>query len=102
VVLFRRKGVLSEPLSWCYAREKNFHAALDVIAEALALDKTGEYRDRLMHKLQEIMQQLGQRHQQEYLLLINLVSRYAKKDDGEKGKPGEWLDGSATATTAIR
>jgi Flp pilus assembly protein TadD len=81
-------------LSWCYAREKNFRAALDVIAEAMSLDKTGEYRERLMHKLQEIMQQLGQRHQQEYLLLINLVSRYAKKDESKPA--AELLDGSET------
>lgn len=74
-------------LAWCHASEKNFPAALSRVSEALALDKTGEYRDRLLHKLQEIMQQVGIRHQQEYLLLINLVSRYAKKDDADKDKP---------------
>ena len=73
-------------LAWCYAREKNFPDALEVIAEALALDKTGEYRERLMQKLSEVMGQVGWRHQQEYLLLINLVSKYAKKDEADKGK----------------
>jgi tetratricopeptide (TPR) repeat protein len=53
-------------LAWCYAREKNFPAALDMISQALALDKTGEYRERLTQKLSEVMQQVGLRHQQEY------------------------------------
>ncbi len=68
-------------LAWCHVREKDFSAALQVIAEAIHLDKTGEYSERLMHKLQEATMQVRQRHQQEYLLLINLVSRYAKKPD---------------------
>ncbi len=71
-------------LAWCHVREKNFPASLLMIAEAMALDKTGEYRDRLLQKLQEVVQQVGLRHQQEYLLLINLVSRHAKKDEVEK------------------
>ena len=33
------------------------------------------------------MQHVSLRHQQEYLLLINLVSKYAKKDEPEKTKP---------------
>jgi tetratricopeptide (TPR) repeat protein len=76
-------------LAWCHVRERNFPAALEIISEALALDKTGEYRDRLMHKLAEVMQHVGLRHQQEYLLLINLVSRYAKKDDAQSPKAPE-------------
>jgi hypothetical protein len=36
-----------------------------------------------MQKLQEVLQHVALKHQQEYLLLINLVSRYAKgKDEG--------------------
>lgn len=73
-------------LAWCHVREKDFPEALQRIAEALALDRTGEYAERLMQKLQETMIQVRHRHQQEYLLLINLVSRYAKKDETEKPK----------------
>jgi hypothetical protein len=51
---------------------------------ALALDKTGEYRDRLLHKQNEVLAKLTQRNQQEQLLLINLVS---KKADGEQRNP---------------
>ncbi|MBX9677747.1 MAG: tetratricopeptide repeat protein [Gemmataceae bacterium] len=72
-------------LGWVYAREKNFPAALASIAEAMAYDKTGEFRDRLLQKLQDVLAQQAVKHQQDYLLLINLVSRYAP---GEK-KPEE-------------
>ena len=54
---------------------------------ALALDKAGEYRDRLLQKFNELLTQLTQRHQQEYLLLINLVSKYARPEDQDKPKP---------------
>jgi tetratricopeptide (TPR) repeat protein len=76
-------------LAFCHVYEKNYHQALERIAEALSLDKTGEYRERLLQKHTEVMQHLGARHQQEYLLLINLVSRYAKKDQDETSKAVE-------------
>jgi tetratricopeptide (TPR) repeat protein len=68
-------------LAWVHAREKDYPAALQKIAEALALDKTGQHRERLLQKQAEVLQQLALRNQQEYLLLINLVSKYAKQDD---------------------
>src|SRR5262249_54228380 len=58
-------------LAWVHNRLKNYPAALEMIAQALALDKTGEFRDRLLHKQQEILTHLAMRNQQEYLLLIN-------------------------------
>jgi tetratricopeptide (TPR) repeat protein len=73
-------------LAWVHTREKNFTAALAMIAEAIAYDKTGEFRDRLLQKQQEIVVQLAQRYQHEYLLLINLVSKYAKQDEKEDDK----------------
>ncbi len=71
-------------LAWVHARQKDYPAALAMIAEALALDKTGEFRERLLHKQNEVLAHLAVRHQQEYLLLINLVSKYAKPEE----KPG--------------
>ncbi len=68
-------------LAWVHAREKDYPAALARLAEALALDKSGEYRERLLQKLQQVLGRQTQRHQQEYLLLINLVSRHAQKED---------------------
>ncbi len=61
-------------------REREYPQALARIAEALALEKTGEYRDRLLQKQQEVVALQARRHQQEYLLLINLVSKYAKPE----------------------
>jgi tetratricopeptide (TPR) repeat protein len=74
-------------LGWVYARQKDYAASLAVLAEGLALDKTGQYRERLLHKQQEVLAQQAARHQQEYLLLVNLVSRHAR--DAEKPKPEE-------------
>jgi hypothetical protein len=66
--------------AWVATRERDYPTALGRIAEALALDKTGEYRERLLQKQQEVLARLTQRHQQEYLLLINLVSKYAAEE----------------------
>ncbi len=63
--------------------------SVGAIAEALALDKTGEYRDRLLQKQQEVVALQARRHQQEYLLLINLVSKYAKPDSEPKAQNHE-------------
>ncbi len=68
-------------MAWVYARERNYPAALVAVAEALGFDKTGEYHERLLQKQQEVLGQLRLRNQQEYLLLINLVSKYVKTDD---------------------
>jgi tetratricopeptide (TPR) repeat protein len=78
-------------LAWVYTREGNYVAALAKLAEALSLDKTGEYRDRVLQKQQEVLAQLTQRNRQEYLLLVNLVSRFAKRKDkdDEPARPEE-------------
>jgi tetratricopeptide (TPR) repeat protein len=73
-------------LVFVYTQEKNFPAALEMFAQALALDKAGEFRDRLLHRLNELLPHLALRHQQESLLLRNLVSKYAKPED-DKPKP---------------
>jgi hypothetical protein len=69
-----------------YQREHNYPSALAMIAEGLSLDKTGQFRDRLMQKQNELVAQQTRRHQQEYLLLVNLVSRY-QAGDPKKDKP---------------
>ena len=71
-------------LAWVHTRLKDYPAALDMIAQAMSLDKTGEFRDRLLHKQQEILARLAQKNQQEYLLLINLVSKYAHQQDKDE------------------
>jgi tetratricopeptide (TPR) repeat protein len=79
-------------LAWVHTRERNYPAALASIAEALSLDKTGEFRDRLLHKQQEVLAQLAMRNQQEYLLLINLVSKFAKKQEEKEGEATKPLE----------
>jgi tetratricopeptide (TPR) repeat protein len=61
-------------LAWVHIRERDYAAALAKLAEALALDWTGEYRERLFQKQQEVLALLTQRHQQEYLRLANRIS----------------------------
>jgi len=88
---FARSGVADEAavcalgphwsLAWVCAKEKKYPAALQYIASAFALDKTWQYRERLAQKLQEVPHHLTIRNQQEYLLLINLVSKHARNED---------------------
>src|SRR5947209_12811741 len=68
-------------LAFVHIKERDYAAALAVIAEALALDKMGQYRERLLQKQQEALALLAAQNQQEYLLLINLVSRHAPPAD---------------------
>jgi tetratricopeptide (TPR) repeat protein len=70
-------------LAWVYQREKNYAAALAIIADGLALDKMGQYRERLLTKQQEVVAQQVRRHQTEYLLLINLVSKFPAPGEAE-------------------
>ncbi len=65
-------------LAWVFQQQKNYPAALEIIAEALPLDKMGQYRVRLLQKHTEVVAQQVVRHQQEHVLLINLVSKYGQ------------------------
>jgi tetratricopeptide (TPR) repeat protein len=75
-------------LAWVHARNRDYAEALAWIAQALALDKTGAYRDRLLQTQNEVLRNLAGKHQQEYLQMANLISRHAKPD-GDKAKEGE-------------
>jgi tetratricopeptide (TPR) repeat protein len=61
-------------LAWVYLNERRYQAALAVVAEALALDETGEYWERLVKKQNEILGRLQQRNQHKQFLLANRVS----------------------------
>jgi len=73
-------------LAWVHQRERNFPAALAIIAEAIPLDRMGQFRERLLQKQSEVVAQQVQRQQQEQLLLVNLVSKYSAipQQDGPK------------------
>jgi tetratricopeptide (TPR) repeat protein len=74
-------------LAWVYQRQRDWPAALQVIAEGLALDKTGEYRERLLHKQTEVLAGLEGRNRQEYLLMLNLVCKHARPLDRDRPLP---------------
>jgi tetratricopeptide (TPR) repeat protein len=74
-------------LAWVYQRLRDWPAALQIIAEALALDKTGEYRERLLQKQAEVLHGLEGRNRQEYLLMLNLVSKHARPLDRDRPLP---------------
>jgi hypothetical protein len=58
-----------------HTRQKNYPAALVMLAEALGLDKTGEFRERVLQKQAEVLQLLALKNQAEYLRMVNLVSK---------------------------
>jgi len=80
-------------LAWVHQATGHYEQALLALAEAMALDKTGEYAERLSQKQAEVRAQLARRHQQEYLRMVNLVSRSARpeadkdKDAAEQAPP---------------
>jgi tetratricopeptide (TPR) repeat protein len=82
-------------LAWVYAREKDYPAALNKIAEALALDRTGEYRERLLQKQTEVLARLACRHQQEHLRLANRIS------NGDVPPPADHRNGTSAAPREV-
>ncbi len=61
-------------LAWVLVLERRYTAALQLIAEALGLDETGEYTKRLVEKQTEVLARLAQRNQHKQFLLANRVS----------------------------
>jgi tetratricopeptide (TPR) repeat protein len=75
-------------MAFVYQQEKNYRAALTVIAEAMNLDETGEYLERLGKKQAEILGQLANRNRLKYFLLANRVSKRPQgQDTQERPKP---------------
>jgi hypothetical protein len=62
-------------LAFVHTKGKNYRAALAMIADALALDKTGQFRERLLQKQAEVLQLVTLKNQTDYLLMVNLVSK---------------------------
>jgi hypothetical protein len=85
-------------LAFVHIQQRDFPAALLVLAEALGLDKLGQYRDEMMAKFQEALQRQALQDQQEYLLLINLVSHFAPPV--ETGRPEPERNGQTVAERA--
>jgi tetratricopeptide (TPR) repeat protein len=81
-------------LAWVFLHNKQHADALRVIAEALALDWRGTFRDRLLQKQAEVLADLNRRAQQELHTLMNRVSLYPRSpDDQPEPKPRpNWSD----------
>jgi len=68
-------------LAFVHTRAKNYRPALAMVADALALDKTGQYRERLLAKQAEVLQLVAVKYQAEYLRMVNLVSKPASTEN---------------------
>lgn len=68
-------------LAWVFLHKKEHAEALRVIAEALARDWRGVWRDRLLQKQAEVLADLVRRAQQEMQTLMNRVSLYPRSPD---------------------
>jgi tetratricopeptide (TPR) repeat protein len=69
-------------LSWVYLHRREHANALQVIAEGLAKDWRGEYRDRLLQKQVEVLADQARRARQEFQTLINRVSLSPRSTGG--------------------
>jgi tetratricopeptide (TPR) repeat protein len=86
-------------LAWVYSAEKDYAGALRKIAEAFALDRTGEYRERLMQKQTEVLARLADRNQQEMRRIANRISTAPSKLlNSEDGKSDLKKPESSTPT----
>ncbi len=66
-------------LAYVYARTRDYDLALRRIAEALALDATGSFREGLLQKQSEVLGLLTQRSQREYQRMADRISTHAEQ-----------------------
>ena len=78
-------------LTFVHLRAREYEAALRRIAEALARDRAGTYRDRLLQTQADVLARLTRRHQQESLRTADRVSA---RPDPPKPGGGTTRDGS--------
>jgi tetratricopeptide (TPR) repeat protein len=64
-------------MAWVHNHQKDYAAALKMIAEGLALDHMGQYHDTLLQKQQEVLQRLTLKQQQDRLRAANRISMTA-------------------------
>ncbi|MGH8003257.1 MAG: tetratricopeptide repeat protein, partial [Limisphaerales bacterium] len=69
-------------LSFTFQLQNDEAAALQAIAEGLALDKTGGYRERLLQKQSDILNQIEHRQQERSRLLANRFGGQERMPDG--------------------
>jgi tetratricopeptide (TPR) repeat protein len=76
-------------LVWIHIRQKDYLAALRHLGEALALDTTGAFRERLLLKQTEILDRLTYRHQHEELHRANRITHPAPQRTGGAPQPSQ-------------
>ncbi len=74
-------------LAWVFLHHKQHGEALRAIAEGLARDWRGAYRDRLLQKQAEVLADLARRAQQEMQTLMNRVSLHPRSPDDRDADP---------------
>lgn len=91
-------------LTFVHLRSREYEAALRRVAEALALDRAGTYRERLLQAQAEALAQLARRHQQESLRTANRVSAGPDlpKPGGAAESAGSAVGGGPVAGTKAR
>ena len=80
-------------LAWVFLHCKEHGEALRVIAEGLARDWRGAYRDRLLQKQAEVLADLARRAQQEMLTLMNRVSQHPRSPEDRDAEPKPRIGG---------
>jgi tetratricopeptide (TPR) repeat protein len=63
-------------LAFVHLQKKDYPEALRAIAQGLALDAAGEFREGLLQKQQEVLGHLANRHRREVQLMANRTSCY--------------------------
>jgi tetratricopeptide (TPR) repeat protein len=81
-------------LAWVFNHEKNYTNALSMIAEALALDLAGDYRDGLLQKQQEALRGITAKHRDDMLFASNRISTTVPCP-GDNGVPTEKVAASS-------
>ena len=73
-------------MAWVALHRKEHGEALRLIAEALARDWRGEYRERLLQKQAEVLAALARRSRQEFHAVLNRVSQPPASPNREPGQ----------------
>jgi tetratricopeptide (TPR) repeat protein len=75
-------------LTFVHVQEKDYAQALHTIAQGLALDAAGEYREGFLQKQNEVLGRLTARYQQEARLLANRTNTCPVAPKPDSGGPG--------------
>ncbi len=87
-------------LVFVYIQTKNYPLALQMVAEGLALDKPGTYRERFLQKQSEVLAHLSQRHRQEFQRMADRISHQTNTNQMEGPKENDEIRNKFVQTPA--